>query len=342
VSTKASTQLRRPNLVVYEAVKDILRSKALEADVNISVAAIANHFKISRPPVQRSLTRLVEEGELQIGTSGKYVRPARRTVSSPPRVLSIETILADVPDALLREAQERSSWQKLYMDVERAIVSVLPFGSYKLIESSLADYYGVSRTVSNQVLLLLEARGFIMRGPKGRWRVEQVTQRQLIDIYQLRRLLEPAALLESAPSLTQEFISAALLRLDEADRAGGDLHPDELQRLEHDLHVSCLANCLNKRLIAVIEHSQVLQIAAMKAPNASIDEAHRTEYIREHRLVFNALAGRAHNTAAEALTYHLQRSEARASRWLDVAEHVSAPEAPPFLLPDVRARPHQP
>jgi DNA-binding GntR family transcriptional regulator len=333
VSTKAPAQLRRPNLVVYEAMKGILRSRALEADVNISVAAVANHFEISRPPVQRSLNRLVEEGELQISTTGKYVRPALRKISSSPEVLSIESILGDVPDELLQEAQERSSWQKLYSNVERAIVSVLPFGSYKLIESSLADFYGVSRTISNQVLLLLEARGFITRGPKGRWRVDQLTQRQLMDIYQLRRLLEPVALLESAPTLTSEFIEAALQRLDEAERAGGNLHPDELQRLEHDLHVACLTNCLNKRLLAVIEHSQVLQIAAMKFPNSSIDEVHRTDYIREHRLVFNTLAGGAHDAAAEALVFHLRSSETRASHWLNVAEHVFPSELPAFLSP---------
>ncbi|WP_162820710.1 GntR family transcriptional regulator [Microvirga calopogonii] len=333
MSTKASAQLRRPNLVVYEAIKDILRSKAPDADISISVAAVANHFEISRPPVQRSLNRLVGEGELQISATGKYVRPALRKISSSPEVLSIDSILGDVPDQLLREAQERSSWQKLYTDVERAIVGVLPFGSYKLIESTLAEFYGVSRTVSNQVLLLLEARGFITRGPKGRWRVDQLTQRQLMDIYQLRRLLEPVALLESAPALTPEFIATALRRLDEAESAGGNLHPDELQRLEHDLHVTCLANCLNKPLLIVIEHSQALQIAAMKFPNSSIDEVHRTDYIREHRLVFNALAGGAHDAAAEALVFHLRRSEARASHWLDVAEHIVPPESPTFLSP---------
>lgn len=61
--------------------------------------------------------------------------------------------------------QTRGAWRHVYDQVEEEIASCQIFGEFRIVESELADYLGVSRTVARDVLARLHERGLIRKAP---------------------------------------------------------------------------------------------------------------------------------------------------------------------------------
>ncbi len=326
---------RRPSAQVYSRLRQLLETSSPQQSIRISIAAVARLFDVSRPPAERALRALADEGLLRRNAAGKFERlplAEGRGEGSAGSVL-LEEVAAALPEETAVLGLQRGSWLSIYENVVKVVAAVTAFGSYKVVESAMAEFYGVSRTVTNDVLGRLEERGLISRGPAGRWRIAQLSQRQLANIYQLRRTLEPVALLESAPSLTSEFLLEAIQRLDDASSLKNAVSPALSNQLEQDLHTASLQYCLNDRLLGVVQNCQVLRIAQLYMPNQSASEQERIAYIGEHRLVYDALLRGAHSLAAEALVYHLQVSEIRAAARLELASMAPPPEVPRYLVP---------
>ncbi|WP_309084605.1 GntR family transcriptional regulator [Chelativorans sp.] len=264
--------------------------------------------------------------------NGKFARPPL-SPNGEPRILDVEDLVREPQNEIAGIGRQRGSWLHLYDQVAQTVVGVTAFGSYRIVESAMAKHFNVSRTITNDVLLRLEERGLITRGPRGRWLVEQLSQQQLANIYQLRRTLEPVALIESAPELDKQFLQAARARIDSALGAEGQLTRKQANEIERDLHTTSLRHCRNGRLLGVIRNCQVLRIAQLYMPNQSASKEERTEYLGEHRLVIEALEKGAARLAAEALVFHLEASLRRASYRLELASQATPPEVPPFLVP---------
>lgn len=323
---------RRPSAQVYFQLRQLLEAGAPTQTVRISIAAVAKLFDVSRPPAERALKALADEGVLRRDTAGKFERPA---LTGDPheagKTILLEDVASQLPEDMAGLGLQRGSWLSIYESVVKVVAAVTAFGNYKVVESAMAEFYGVSRTVTNDVLGRLEERGLIVRGPAGRWRIAQLSQLQLSNIYQLRRTLEPVALLESAPRLDADFILDAMRRLDEAAH-GNAVSRVLANDIEHDLHTASLQHCRNDRLLGVVQNCQVLRIAQIYMPNQSASPEERIAYIGEHRLVYDALLRGANSLAAEALIYHLEVSEARAATRLELAAMAPPPEVPPYLV----------
>jgi DNA-binding GntR family transcriptional regulator len=325
---------RRPSAQVYSRLRQLLETSSPQQSIRISIAAVAKLFDVSRPPAERALRALTKEGLLQRDAAGKFERPP--LVRAGPGAIDsilLDDVAAELPEEMVPLGLQRGSWLSIYESVVKVVAAVTAFGSYKVVESAMAEFYGVSRTITNDVLGRLEERGLISRGPAGRWRIAQLSQRQLANIYQLRRTLEPVALLESAPKIGKDFLIEAVQRLDDASSRHNVVPPELSNQLEHDLHTASLQHCLNDRLLGVVQNCQVLRIAQLYMPNQSASEEERIAYIGEHRLVYDALLRGAHSLAAEALVYHLQVSESRAAKRLELASMATPPDVPRYLVP---------
>jgi DNA-binding GntR family transcriptional regulator len=287
---------------------------------------------VSRPPAERALKLLVSEGVLQLTIAGKFLRPPLQLSPNNERSISVEEVAQD-PDQEGLNSPSRASWLALYDHVLQVVMSVIPFGSYRLVESTMAGYFGVSRSITNDVLARLEERGLIHRGANGRWQIQQLNQSELANIYELRRTLEPIALVQSASGLNDRFMQEAIKRIDEAKANVAPLSRVDANRIEHDLHSSALENCPNVRLLGVVRNCQVLRESQLYTPHQTASSTERLAYLGEHRLVFEALERRAHKAAAEALVFHLDQSRQRAAKRLMDAAMAAPPDLPSFLMP---------
>jgi DNA-binding GntR family transcriptional regulator len=92
----------------------------------------------------------------------------------------------------------------------------------RLRAEALAQRYGTSRTPVREALLQLEAQGLVEVEPNRGAVVRAFDRADLLDLYEVRALLEPAAAARAARNIAPEDIERLQANCDAAQRAGDD------------------------------------------------------------------------------------------------------------------------
>ena len=128
------------------------------------------------------------------------------------------TPILELPPDALGIVRGRAGWEKIWDQVEKDLVACMPFGRFKINELATAEYYGVSRTVTRDLLGRLEARNLAEKVGRSLRFLRELIPELMNDLYEVRRLLEPTALVSAAPRLSRpriEEMRADLLRGEE-------------------------------------------------------------------------------------------------------------------------------
>lgn len=185
-----------------------------------------------------------------------------------------------------------------------------------VVERDLAEKLGTSRAPVREALVELEMKGLVKRiGPRTRIVVEMTLQ-DIVEIYQLREMMEGMA--------------ARLL----ATRVGGALL-DELRGLaaavdavqlpdtsdELDFHATILRECGNARLaqLAYPLNTQLpgVRFHELVTQTASIDVSHRPESRVTHTDIIEAIASGDQDKAESVARMHIREAKDRLVReWL--------------------------
>src|SRR6201996_9826210 len=197
----------------YELVAAALRSNIvagrLEAGGVLLAGALASLMKTSRAPVQAAL-RILEEEKLIRRFDGRGYLVGRAGTSAALVRRDIGKLDLRIPNEIDAALQNRGLWEVVYEEVESAVAACLIFGEYRIIESELGDYYGVSRTVVRDVLGRLHERGLIAKTQSSHWVVGALTAQTVRERFQLRQLLEPEALRLAGDRIDLETIGRQL------------------------------------------------------------------------------------------------------------------------------------
>lgn len=317
---------------LHERAFDILAAQiasgALAPGERLLESRIAERFGISRAPARQALARLERVGLLRRAEGhGFEVVPLAGPV---PGI--VPAVPAPDDDAPIQLAPE-STWQRIYADVEQEVVSRTAFGAYRVVENHLAAYYGVSRTVAREVLSRLHQRGIVRKDSKLHWYAPALTPAYVAELFEMRAILEPAALRLAFPRLPPQAIAA--LRRNLADAAAAAAPPDAawLGALEAELHVSLLGQCGNATLMAALSTCQTLLVALTSLYGRTPQLQGREPFIAEHLAVADGLAAGDPEAAARALHDHLRGSFGRAIERLDRARREFTPGPLPYLQP---------
>jgi DNA-binding GntR family transcriptional regulator len=258
-------------------------------------------MKTSRAPVQGALRILEEEKLIRrfggrgylVGHPGTSVEPVRRDIGK----LGLR-----IPNEINAALQNRGLWEVVYEEVESAVAACLIFGEFRIIESELGDYYGVSRTVVRDVLGRLHERGIIAKTSSSHWIVGPLTAESVRERFQVRRLLEPEALRLAGDRIDLEKIARLLER--ERTRDPAKQGAADWMQLERDLMEFCIFRAPNQHLVELIRHNQMPLAAASRALTKlglPEDEIAVSEYL----MLFELIAARAIDAAAIYLSNHL-------------------------------------
>jgi DNA-binding GntR family transcriptional regulator len=315
----------------YELVAAALRSNIttglLQPGFVLLEGPIASLMKTSRAPVQAAL-RILEEENLICRFGGRgYLVGGAGTAVLPLRC-NIRSLDLRIPNDIDIALQNRGLWERVYEEVESAVAACLIFGDFRIIESELGDYYGVSRTVVRDVLGRLHERGLIAKTPSSHWIVGALTAQTVRERFQLRQLLEPDALRLAADRINLEAIGRLL-----AQERGSDPGTADWTRLDRVLMESCIFQAPNAHLVDIIRQNQMPLAAASRALTKlglPEDQVAVSEYLK----LFELIGGRAIDAAATYWRGHLAAlAEKNLARLKIVAVITDPPVGVSYLTP---------
>lgn len=193
----------------------------------------------------------------------------------------------------------------VYERIREAIENLaLPPGTH-LQEVELASQYGVSRTPIREALRRLAADGLVELAHGRGATVAHGNLRDIVDAYEVRKVLEPVAAAQAAQRAKDDPRLAGLER-ELATLSGApatDLDVRERERLDRELHGLIAELSGNQILARIIRdlHSRVQRVYVQ------LGSGGRFERIQEEHLrVLAAVRGGDPDAAREAMAAHLE------------------------------------
>lgn len=198
---------------------------------------------------------------------------------------------------------ETSLVDTVYQQILLRIIKGELVGGQELKSTILAKELGVSRTPVVQALQRLAADGIVTLEINKRAVVRPGAENWLVEIHQLRELLEPHAASLAATRIPDETFA----RLDELSAAAADTsRPDwseSVEKFDFALHLAIADNTENLALREAIRKCwsfKRLSYAVADRPE-TLEKA-----MSEHQGILSALKARDAQTAAAAMLFHLK------------------------------------
>lgn len=209
------------------------------------------------------------------------------------------TTLLKSPEPIAKISLAESVYQRI---LEAILAGSLASGT-ELSEVALAAELGVSRTPVHEALLRLAADGLVEDLVSRQARVVRFTRDDVVEIYGMRRILEPAAA-ELAATRIDDSQLVELRTTAESLLAGAGKRDWANRAIEFDLrfHQSLAAAAGNDRLRAEIAKYRRLVRAFCRATGA---RENLQQALREHLAIADALAARDVAAARRAMIAHI-------------------------------------
>ena len=209
-------------------------------------------------------------------------------------------------------------------DAYSLILSAIDNGTYRpgdrLVESELAERFGVSRTPVREALQRLETQSMLARDGRSLV-VATLDHNQLAELYTVRTELEALAARLAARHATREE-TRVLGRMVEEDRAVID-DPQALSRANRRFHHQIHLASHNRYLVQQLDI--VHRTMALMARTSLAAEGRGEKTLAEHQRIVDAIAAGDAAAAEAALREHIStafetrlRESARA--WADTIE----------------------
>ncbi|MGR3323271.1 MAG: GntR family transcriptional regulator [Pseudooceanicola sp.] len=192
-------------------------------------------------------------------------------------------------------------------DAYSLILDAIDIGDYRpgdrLVESELADRFGVSRTPIREALQRMETQSLLTRDGRSLI-VASLDHNQLAELYVVRSELESLAARLAARHATAEEVRV-LSDMVEADRALlGD--PGALARANRRFHKQIHLASHNRFLVQQLD--LVHRSMALLATTSLAAEGRDTDALAEHEAIVKAIGARDEEGAGKALHDHISNA----------------------------------
>ena len=313
---------------LYQRAFDILARHIEQGQIpsgaRLLESGVAAQFGISRAPARQALAELERWGLVEKAPGRGYTV---RAVADRSPLASVTKVAADDDVRLFSS----SSWERIYGEVESEIIARMSFASWRVNEAELARHYRVSRTVARDVVARLQQRGVVRKDDRSRWYAPALTPDHVGELYELRSILEPVALVKAAPAVTQEFVSEMRAHLEDAIADARNVQGSTLDDLEQEMHVALLGHCGNRTLMQTITLQQSLLIAHRFLYRWTPRLFDSEPFLPEHLEVIDRLQSGRIAEAARALKRHLRVSRDRAIARIAVVAREFDPDDLAYL-----------
>jgi len=197
--------------------------------------------------------------------------------------------------------------RKTHRDAYELILEAIDVGTYRpgdrLVESELAERFGVSRTPIREALQRLETQAILIRDGRSLI-VASLDHNQLAELYVVRTELEGLAARLAARHATDEEVRV-LQSMTEEDRRIMD-DPGALSRTNRRFHRQVHLASHNRFLVRqldLVHRSMALLTTTSLAVEGRVENA-----LAEHERIVAAIAARDEDGAHEALKQHISKA----------------------------------
>ncbi len=213
----------------------LIHEDALPVGSRLSENRLAERLAVSRSPVRAALNQLAKSGVV-------VFRPRRgmELAVIPPAVAESAPAVRPEDELLVRIARDRYT-----IGLNEA-----------LSENELIRHYKVPRQVVRSALLGMETLGMVQRKPGYGWRLlNHWDPAARAESYTMRRLIEPAAILQPAFALAPEWVATMRARHNAVLGAPwGKTSSITLFEVNSDFHEGLAAASGNRHFLATIRH----------------------------------------------------------------------------------------
>jgi DNA-binding GntR family transcriptional regulator len=202
------------------------------------------------------------------------------------------------------EATDSSRVDEVYERILLQIVRGELKAGTALKSTQIAQQLGLSRTPVVQALQRLAADGIVTLAPNKRAVVRAGAENWLVELHELRELLEPAAAARAAEGITEDDLSRLAQLAAEARPHSHADWPAAAQRFDFALHLAIADRSGNFALAETIRKIWTFKrISYLAVPE--LPETLEKGYA-EHLALLAALRARDAETARAAMLFHLR------------------------------------
>jgi DNA-binding GntR family transcriptional regulator len=210
--------------------------------------------------------------------------------------------------------------------IRTAIITGLIKPGERLIEATIAEELGVSRSPVREALSALEREGLMVNMPRRGYHVIEFTDKDIDEIYSLRLLLEREAMRRAIERLSVD--QAALLQ-ETVDQIGEVAYlPDQRSRLV------ALDLSFHDRICQIADHNRLyfawnsmrLQTAMLISLTSLTHTNYPDQHQEIHQRILNAMRAHEFAQADLLLLEHIREAERRAHLALRASRSVQQEE----------------
>jgi DNA-binding GntR family transcriptional regulator len=182
----------------------------------------------------------------------------------------------------IKVSKRKSLREEVYESLKKSILHGKLKGGQRLIEETLADQIGISRTPVREAFHKLERDDLVTKLPKGGFAVREFTKEDVDEIFGIRSALESYAAYLATLRISPEKISQLEKKVKESEDALEKEDDEKLIQLNTEFHDLIYKSCKSKKLFEMINNFRdyfyryrSLLLRTERGMNYSIDDHRR-------------------------------------------------------------------
>lgn len=276
---------------IYRYLCAQLNAHQLQVGTHLKAGDIATELDVSRTSVRKAIIRLVEDGCVKLNDSGR------------PIVVSLPRKKRRPPAPVFAYANQT---EQAYWAVFDAIFEGKLREGENVNGQELAESVGVSLGTVRQALDWLCRDGLLVRLPRRGWKVVHLNEKDMVDAFKIRLLLEPEAMARAMDHLSRAQLEQIIAENERVLKEGEKLAEDERRRIDYRFHRTLLEACDSPILTQAIDpmvRKCMLTGIRLNVPKNVVPVTYN-----EHIEIAKALLNRDLERARDILKTHLTRS----------------------------------
>lgn len=191
---------------------------------------------------------------------------------------------------------------RVLLALRRGITTGYLVGGTRLVQPRIAEALGVSTTPVREALRQLAAEGLVQMDVHGSAVVHELSRSELVEVYELRRLLEPIAIVRAAKEATEASLVEAVELVTAMQQVESAAVWSEINARFHSVIERAAGS---PRLAAVLR--QLHELSSLYVTHSLLSHPDRIRRGNaEHREILEAIIDRDTEAASDAVLRHLE------------------------------------